>query len=340
MVALVNLLSQISLALFGILPGNYSGITHIADNQYAVVDDKDQTDGFKILSLDLDPVKGKVRGASMSIPLLVNQRHESGKATYRDSEGIAYFPSRNTIFVSGEADQRILEYTLDGVPTGRELQIPASMGRDRIASNLGFESLTYNEKTQLFWTTTESTLLNDGERSSLSQKEVNNLLRLQSFSHDLLPEAQYAYVMDKPATKGNKGTFAHGVPEMLALDDGRLIVMERELYAPRYKVGSTCRIKLYVVDPTHAETISDEDKLSQLAADRFLPKTLLAEFKTRLQFGRMNLANYEGMCLGPKLEDGSQTVILISDSQSGTGNRFYHLKDYVRIIILSADQQP
>ena len=65
-----------------------------------------------------------------------------------------------------------------------------------------------------------------------------------------------------------------------------------------------------------------------------MKKEKICEFVTRLRFGKMNLANYEGMCLGPKLNDGRQTLILIADSQNGMGNWMYHIKDHIRIVIL------
>ena len=39
------------------------------------------------------------------------------------------------------------------------------------------------------------------------------------------------------------------------------------------------------------------------------------------------------MCLGPRLEDGRQTVLLVSDSQNRAGNPLFHLKDYIRVIV-------
>ena len=65
-----------------------------------------------------------------------------------------------------------------------------------------------------------------------------------------------------------------------------------------------------------------------------MEKQLVAEWKTTLSLFRSTLANYEGMCLGPKLNDGRQTLILIADSQNGMGNWMYHIKDHIRIVIL------
>ena len=81
-------------------------------------------------------------------------------------------------------------------------------------------------------------------------------------------------------------------------------------------LNETCSItKLYRVNP-------DEG-----AEGDMLPKQLLVEFTTRT-FG---LANYEGMCLGPVLRDGRQTLILIADSQGGSGGL---TREYLKVVIL------
>lgn len=330
----MEFLKQVALALFGILPGHYSGITHVADNLYAVVNDKDTTDGFAWLELELDSLTGQIRHASMREPSGKSQRRAAGQGRVRDCEGIAYCPSLGTLFISGEEDQRIVEYTFEGVPTGRELNIPALLQKGSIRPNLGFEALCYQESSQCFWTVTESTLPHDGEAASLHRKDIRNRLRITSFGCDMQMQVQYAYQMDAPTAQGKEGTFVMGVPSLCVLPDGRLLVMEREAYVSPGKLKSFCRIKLYAVQCQEACRVNMEDVLSTLPENYMLPKTLVAEFTTHLRPTRMNFANYEGMCLGPTLADGRQTLILIADSQGGIGNRLFHLKDYVRVIIL------
>ena len=63
----------------------------------------------------------------------------------------------------------------------------------------------------------------------------------------------------------------------------------------------------------------------------FLKKRLLTEWKTSLSLSKRSFANYEGMCLGPKLEDGSQVVILLSDSQDQYAGV---LKDWFKTIVI------
>lgn len=332
--AMVKILKQIILGLWGILPGNYSGITHVRDNVYAVVDDKDAIDGFKYLMLDIDSVSGKIKKAAMTEPEDMKRRRAEGANMYRDCEGVAFFGEGGTIFVSGEEDQRIMEYSLEGMPTGRELDIPASMRRDRIVGNLGFEALTYNASQRRFWTTTESTLPADGEQASARKREVRNRLRFVSFDHSLKACASYVYEMDLPKAKNTKATSIHGVPSLIALDDGRLIVMEREGCFPKKEYGSWVRIKLYMVNPEAEQRLSLDTPMDKVDSGRCMKKELVCSFTTHLRLGQMNLSNYEGMCLGPHLKDGRQTLILIADSQNGLGNWLYRIKDHVRVIIL------
>lgn len=329
-----KILHQLALGVWGILPGNYSGITHVDGNLYAVVDDKCDVDGFRFLTLDIDSVSGKLLNASMTEPQGMTQRREEGRGEVHDCEGIAYCRSSNSIFVSREDDQRVVEYTLDGVPTGRELFIPPSMGKGEIMSNLGFEALTYNERQQRFWTTTESTLPADGECSSAQHPEVQNHLRLVAFDASLRPTGSYVYTMDRPKVSDKRASLAHGVPSLLALDDGSIIVMEREACIKRGKLGSYVSVKLYRVCPSQDLIVPLEKPMSEVTSEQQLKKELVGSFTTRLRIGQMNFANYEGMCLGPQLTDGRQTLILIADSQAGAGNSLFHLKDKICIIAI------
>ena len=73
-------------------------------------------------------------------------------------------------------------------------------------------------------------------------------------------------------------------------------------------------MKLYVVNPS-------------ADGSGILRKTLLKSFSTRPTSA--NFANYEGMCVGPTLSDGSKTLVLIPDSQNGSSGL---TKEYVKVI--------
>ena len=289
--------------------GNYSGITWLGGSRYAVANDKSPTAGFYLMSIDIDSITGELLSVREDTFLTSGQPN-------RDEEGICYVPQNQTVFVSGEKDQEILEYNLQGQLTGRKLNIPEVFKTSY--SNGGFEALTYQVQSHRFWTTTEHTLKSDGEKPSIERK-IKNRLRLQSFGDDLQPKEQYWYETDSTNIRKKKGRSILGVSGLAALDDGRIVVLERELYFPKKQIGSYSLVKLYLIDP------------SQCQPGEILQKTLLIAFKTKVNLLRRNFANFEGICLGPKLTDGRQLLILVCDSQNHYRGI---LKDWYKTIIL------
>lgn len=211
-------------------PGNYSGITALGDNRYAIVSDKSEEDGFFVLKIVIDSIKGRITSFE-------NEGFRSSGLPNRDMEGICYRPSTNTVFISGEKDNEVYEYTLDGQRTGQRLEMPE--GLKNADHNIGLESLTY----------------------------------------DPISEKHY-----------------HGVSELCALNDGRLLVLERQIRVPRLKIGASTTIRIYEVFPSD---------------DPFLEKKLLTEFRTRVNLIKRKFANYEGLC-----QPAPNLLLLIADSQN------------------------
>jgi hypothetical protein len=151
------------------------------------------------------------------------------------------------------------------------------------------------------------------------------------------PLHQYAYKTDAPTTKRSPRHYAFGVSEMLVVNDTTLLIMERELNIPERYNRAKCNIRIYSVNPERHQPIAETSKpLKETDASAFLPKKLVCAFSTGFRlFGKKNLANYEGMCLGPKLPDGRQTILLVADSQNRAGKAFFHLKDYIRVVVIN-----
>jgi len=282
-----------------IAPGQYSGITHVSEDIYAVVHDKAVGGGifFFTIGFNADGTIGPVTAFET----------DAGGPKGRDNEDIVYVPETQTLFVAAEGDQSIREYYLNGAPTGRQLRIPAPLLSPK--ANAGFESLAYRDGT--FWTTTESPI--PGE----------TLHRLQSFRlSDLSPGKTYYYRADEPSVPASEVAAAQayviGIPALTALPDGRLLVLEREVYVPKGglldMLKSFTRCSLFVTDPLHDDS-------------RELRKTLLTTFYTTF----MDMANFEGMCLGPLLPDGRQTLLLLADSQDGSQGL---TAEYIRVLAL------
>lgn len=300
---------QKNISNMGVPFGQFSGITHVEGSRYAIAHDQARGGGIYFLDLQFDS-KGNVTAASQEIP----EATQKGAAS-RDVEGIVYLPSSKTFLTCGETNQDILEYDIEGKPTGRKLEIPEDMASASLCqNNQGFESLAYNSKTGLIWTTTEAPLEKDKELFNKNGR----LIRLQSFKEDFSAGQRFLYLIDKPEIENeiNSATYGYGVSDMLALDDGKLIVMEREVYVNISKLNVWCKVRLYLVDP-----VNDKGGI--------LNKSLLASFKT----SSGALADYEGMCEGPVLSDGSKTILLICDSAGGKAYSAFHLSDYILTIV-------
>ena len=251
--------------------GNYSGICAIGNSCFAVVDDKAETDGFRIIRIEFD-------ADGQRINALEDLGYRSSGLTNRDMEGICYRPSSQTIFISGEADNEVYEYTLDGQRTGQRLQMPEAV--KQAPRNLGLEALTYDEQRHLFFTTTERPLPGD------------TLLRIMAFDDDLLLKRSYLYEPDAPVSR----KYYYGVSELCALNDGRLLVMERQIRVPRLKIGAQTLTRIYEVTP---------------GSDERLQKKLVTEFRTRLSITSRKFANFEGLCVA-----SPRCLLLLADSQN------------------------
>lgn len=285
----VKVVRQQSLKRYGIPPGNYSGITHIGGNRYAVCDDK-SLGGFYVWEIDIDPVSGKVRRvANLGF-------RGSNDTVGRDLEGVAYVPDLQTVFMASEADSHIYAYTSDGALKPEKSEALLS----RKPQNSGLEGLSYDAHRQCLWAAEE----NDGTGHCL----------IKAISTQLTPCDEFTYTLDPPMVRHKGLAYAYGISAICATDDGRLLILEREAFVPQKKIGAWCCSKLYAVNP---ETMSD--------------KHLVATWRTRLNLTARSWANYEGMCLGPRLQDGRRVVILISDSQNRYGGV---LKDCIRTVLL------
>ena len=251
--------------------GNYSGICAIGNDCFALVDDKAPTDGFRLVRILFDADRQR-------ISTLEDLGYRSSGLPNRDMEGICYRPSTNTLFISGEADNEVYEYTLDAQRTGRRLAMPDNI--KRASHNYGLEALTYDAVNHLFYTTTERPLPGD------------SLIRLLAFGDDLQLKREYLYQPDQPLSPKH----IYGVSEVCALSDGRLLVMERQIRVPRLKIGASTLTRIYEVTP---------------GSDEHLQKQLVTEFRTRLSITSRKFANFEGLCqVSPSL------LLLIADSQN------------------------
>lgn len=322
----VKLLPPRDLGRWDVPPGNYSGIVPIGEDRYAVVSDKVADDGFFVFQIVQDSLTGQVIEVRNEGFRGVESRLKGG----RDAEGVAFRPEDATVWVGGEADQRVVAHRLDGTADGRELSVPPSLGREAIRSNYGFEALAYDRETKQFWTVTENALKADGEAAAPGVRQ-SVCLRLQCFDSFGKPCGQYAYPLDQPVSAIQGRQYAFGAVAIWSRENGSLWVMEREFNVSKRCLRSRTGICIYEVSPHRDEALPDglpSDSLSSHA----LEKKFIAGFSTRMRLIRPRLANYEGLCEGQRLADGRRTFLLVCDSQGRAGNKICHLRDWIRVM--------
>ena len=339
--------------------GNYSGIAHLHDDIYAVVSDKSDSALYFNFRIQVNPKTGELEQVEnlgfteRTDGTLNDGKFWQGQEKGFDHEAIVKV-SDSTLVIASEGYCRLKEYPIlpisaDAAKVGYQQNLWESRWpSSEFYPNYNFESLAFDSVRQYLWTIPESTLRKDGQPAT-PQNGLANRLRLMRFDWGKMKEDSnkeeyseqvnskkdsrymmtYAYQMDQPSTHKKADIYVMGVSELCALPDGQLLVLEREAFIPKIKIGAFCKCKLYQINPLNSEEFSMKEKFS--SDTPFLKKRLLAEWKTGLSLSKRSFANYEGMCLGPKLEDGSQVVILLSDSQDQYAGV---LKDWFKTIVI------
>lgn len=279
-------------------PTGLSGLTFAGGNQYYAVEDS----GARVypLTINIDLTTGAVNSATFG-PLI--------QLGGTDLEGIAYNGVNNSLYVSDEAGPSIREYSLAGNPIGTVV-IPTIY--NSIRTNLSLESISLQAGHQALWTANEQALTVDGDTSTTSS---GTTVRLQKFSTDLAPAGQWAYETDTinnsfPADVAGEQV---GVSDILALPNGKLLVLERQADANFLSLRYKNRI--YEVNFSGATDVSS---LSGLSGGGYtgVTKKLLWDSPW---FEGTDRDNFEGMTLGPQLTGGDYSVLLISDGDDSGG---------------------
>lgn len=339
--------------------GNYSGIAHLHDDIYAVVSDKSDSALYFNFRIQVNPKTGELEQVeNLGFTERTDGTLNDGKPWLGLEKGFDHEAivkvSDSTLVIASEGYCRLKEYPILPISADTAtVGYPQNLWESRWPSsdfypNYNFESLAFDSVRQCLWTIPESTLRKDGQPAT-PQNGLTNQLRLMRLDWGKMKEnpnkeayneqvsskkdsrymTTYTYQMDQPSTHKKADIYVMGVSELCALPDGQLLVLEREAFIPKIKIGAFCKCKLYLINPLNSEEFSMKEKFS--SDTPFLKKRLLTEWKTGLSLSKRSFANYEGMCLGPMLEDGSQVVILLSDSQDQYAGV---LKDWFKTIVI------
>ncbi|MFV0495554.1 esterase-like activity of phytase family protein [Mycobacterium sp.] len=314
--------------LDGTAIGGLSGISYDAGRRiyYAISDDRSKIGPARFYDVRITLSDSGIESVDVvaAHPLLDAGGHPFGSLDRRsvppvvppDPEGIAFDATRQRLYWSSEgerltdgdpvlADPSVGIAGLDGGYLGR-FDVPAdlkmSTQRTGPRRNKALEGLTLTPGGAAVFAAMEGPGYNDGRKSNGADPVLTRITRFDAATG--AATAQYVYPMEPPGP----GAGHNGVPDLVALSDTGFLVLERSSAMPPV-------IRIYRADIGAASNILDMPS-TQGAALKPMRKSLAIDL-SQVMAGSADLAdpldNVEGITLGPKLPDGRQSVVLVSD---------------------------
>ena len=297
-----------------IIVGGLSSIDYSKNCYYAISDD---TVNPRFYELSLNFNENSFLDVEVTnMYLLKNKKNDTFINNQVDPEALRIDPSTNKIlWVSeGNINNNISPQffktelsTLNSLP----IQLPKIItNNSAVEHNGALEALCLDINNNGYWIGMESPLKHDGDTPTYNKN--NSPVRITHINKSTSKaDLQYAYILDKVAKKPKnlKNKSNNGLVELLTLDATQFLTLERS-----YTIDEKNVVKLFLTSTEHATDIST---LKSLRDSKFTPlkKELLLNFDSILdKLPSKTIDNIEGMCLGPKLANGSQSIIFISDN--------------------------
>lgn len=193
---------------------------------------------------------------------------------------------------------------MDSFQLPRNMHIKATENGPR--RNGVFEGLSFANDYRTLYVSVEEPLYEDGPKAGLNDSSA--WIRIIKYDvNTKTPVAQYGYRIDPVAYPPSPASAfkINGVPDILAISDHQLLVLERSFSSGR----KPCTIKIYLAELNGAEDISSVTSLNKTSF-RAVQKKLLLNMDSL----GIYTDNVEGMTFGPRLPNGHQTLIFVADN--------------------------
>ncbi len=289
-----------------------SGITYAGGDLYYAVDDNDKK--LYPITLKINRETGSLASGTNGMDIGTGVVMSGGN----DMEGCAFDPASGKVWISQETSALIREFDPSSGDLLRSAPVPAV--QKQYAGNYSLEALTISGDGMTMWTCNEEALKVDG---NLATNSVGSVVRLTRFTRESVydnwtPNGEWAYETQPIGSVKDEHTRS-GASGLCALPDGTLLVLERRCYNPEGWFPDF-QVRIYQVDFTGADDVSSIASL-KTATYKKVSKTQLWEYHHG-----SDMPNYEGMCLGPSLNDGSCMIVLVSDGGSYAEEGVFTLK--------------
>lgn len=230
-----------------------------------------------------------------------------------DPEAIRVSPSGRAVFWSSEGDAKgghgpaVFRANRRGRAQER-LALPANLRRDSAGrrgprDNASFEGLDFSPDGAL-WIAMEAPLIEDGLSAAEGRAPLVRFTRLREGE----PTRQFAYRVDAPPQGAD-----NGVTEILAIDDARMLVLERS-GAPIGDGSYRFRCRLYLADFAAASDVAGSGSLATAAVTP-AAKRLMVDFDTLPD----NPGNLEAMAWWPSPGGRRDRIVVVNDDNFFAG---------------------
>ena len=277
---------------------------------YALSNDQGTFNKPRFYKFSLSLKKGEMKLEPKAIYFLKSRDPKTLKLSLSNLQAMAPLPWGNFLissFGNNNGKPRIVPQILDVKPNGevvREFPIPNNFIPEKSGwqNNAGFKGLAAGPSKSFLIAAMAKPLAQDLKVAdqfkdpNLGQAGWVRFLRYE------MPEAwvirstrEYKYPLDATMEGG-------GVSQVLLLDEHRMLVMERSVLTSA-KTDLEFQVRIFLVD------------LSLAGKTPVLQKTLVLDLVRALSQMKspQKVENYEGMTLGPSLEGGQKTLLLVSD---------------------------
>lgn len=309
--------------------GGLSGIDYDAKNDlyYLICDDRSVFNDSRFYTAKIPLLDNKIQ--NIDLQSVITLKNETGAAfgnwgttpeTSADPEDIRFNPKTNSLVWSSEGarvitgDKQVLQnpflhfIDLKGnfiasvrLPENLKMQQAEKGPRN----NGTLEGITFDKKFKTVYTNIEEPLFEDGNQATTSN---GGLIRFYQFDVKTKKNtAQFGYKLEPIALEPNpKGSFAvNGVSAIQYFGNNQLLVVERS-----YSTGKqACTVRVFLCDLQKATNVKNFASLQN-------QKLVLLSKKLILNMDDLEvfIDNIEGITFGPKLANGNQSLIFVSDN--------------------------
>ena len=308
--------------------GGLSGIDYDAASNTWVMESDDRSefnparfyrarldyDTQQFRSVKLESVHFFTQANGQPYPNLAHARLEQGDQV-PDIETIRVDPHDGSLWYGSEGNRKIgLDpFVAHADRNGRYLATLPTPAMFKVSkeeqgsrNNMSFEGLSFAPDGNSLWLGMEASLYQD---APLATPEQGSVVRITRLDRDGRVLGQYAYPIEAIASKPAPGRNAdNGVSEILALDNHRLLIVERAGVENAEGVYAN-HVRIYEMDTAGATDIA---ALPALAGASYVParKRLLLDLE---KIGLQHVDNLEGISWGPRLANGRRSLVMVSD---------------------------